>query len=277
MQKLVGRTEQKVRRKGGGEKKNLPSRNIPSVCPWTCTKGASGQLSGAGCRKQKHKKSAHRSNFSNKFPVISSFLPQTSPPPTLVCEYLRTHTHTQSLKRKMSLNVSWWWMAELPPAVFLTTLDTHLIKGTAKNKKNRKETIFFFFPLSFFFWKVCVIAATTCIMGHISPHWQHAANAAFGLHVVASGHEGEEQQQNPSWGCFVAHLYTSILPLRERRRSGNAGLSHAPISPSQSEGFSEPCRVFNMEIGFEPHLHRSAHLRAKLRYRWQGKWTINSL
>lgn len=176
----------------------------------------------------------------------------------------------------MSLNVSWWWMAELPPAVFLTTLDTHLIKGTAKNKKNRKENIFFFFPLSFF-WKVCVIAATTCIMGHISPCWQHAANAAFGLHVVASGHEGEEQQQKPGRGCFVAHLCTSILPLRELRRSGNAGLSHAPISPSRSEGFSEPCRVFNMEIGFEPHLHRSAHLRAKLRYRWQGKWTINSL
>lgn len=51
----------------------------------------------------------------------------------------------------MSLNVSWWWMAELPPAVFLTTLDTHLIKGTAKNKKQRKENIFFFFPLSFVF------------------------------------------------------------------------------------------------------------------------------
>lgn len=127
--------------------------------------------------------------------------------------------------------------------------------------------------LIFFCWKVCVMAATTHTRGHISPCWQHAA---FAFRVVASGRQWEERRQNPAGCRFVAHLCTSILPLREPRKSGTAGLSHAPISPSQSEGFSQPCRVFNMEIGFEPHLHRSAHLRAKLRYRWQGKWTINS-
>lgn len=36
----------------------------------------------------------------------------------------------------------------------------------------------------------------------------------------------------------------------------------------------EASGVFNMEIGFESHLHRSAHLWAKLCRCWQRKWTV---
>lgn len=162
---------------------------------------------------------------------------------------------------------------------FLMTLDTRLIKGRVKKKKKhkRKAAPLVFFSSFFFLVRFNVIAVMTHRTGArftVVTTRSHGSLSSW-CHLPLGMHA---KQQHPGPDCLLEHLYTSIISSHAHtHQHTHAGLSHALISQSRSEGFSEPCGVFNMEIGFEPHLHRSAHLRAKLRYRWQGKWTINSL
>lgn len=61
---------------------------------------------------------------------------------------------------------------------------------------------------------------------------------------------------------FVVQLYASIY--YTSRPTLKDTLVTFSDQPESVRGISEACGVFNMEIGFEPHLHRSAHLWAKL-------------
>lgn len=100
--------------------------------------------------------------------------------------------------------------------------------------------------------------------------------AIFCLFVIASGHAWKQHHYyTQTWPdcllyiCTIPSTYMS-RPVKKYR------LVTLSDQEESVRGISEPCGVFNMEIGFEPHLHRSAHLWAKLCYCWQGKWTINS-
>lgn len=157
----------------------------------------------------------------------------------------------------------------------------HTFDKRESRKTQKKSGAACFFSSLFFFFGVQfnVIAVMTHGTGArftVVTTRSHGSLSSW-CHLPLGMHA---KQQHPGPDCLLEHLYTSIISSHARTDTHartHAGLSHALISRSRSEGFSEPCGVFNMEIGFEPHLHRSAHLRAKLRYRWQGKWTINSL
>lgn len=166
----------------------------------------------------------------------------------------------------MNLNVSWWWMVEL---IFWQELklcnDTWHTFDERKSKKKMKRTTFY---------SLCNYCMTH-IMGHISILTAHPEHI-FCLYVIASGYAWKQHHYyTQSWpdcllySCTLPSSYMSRPALKDR-------LVTCSDQPESVRGISEACGVFNMEIGFEPHLHRSAHLWAKLCYCWQRKWTINS-
>lgn len=105
----------------------------------------------------------------------------------------------------------------------------------------------------------------TNIMGYIF-HFDSILRAIFCLYVIASGYAWKQHNcYIQSWPerlwycCTLPSPYTSRAVLKDR-------LVTYSDQREAVRGISGACGVFNMEIGFEPHLHRSAHLWAKLCY-----------
>lgn len=149
------------------------------------------------------------------------------------------------------------------------TLDTDLMKGRQKVKKKT--------PFLYSLCNYCMTHIMGCIFHSDNTlqrsllSWCHRLRARMTTTPLP--------RSNPA-ALFVIHLYTSIH-LREQRLYKKCRLVARSDRPERVGGtffffFFLACGVFNMEIGFEPHLHRSAHLWAKLCCCWQGKWTINS-
>lgn len=138
------------------------------------------------------------------------------------------------------------------------------MKGRIKMKKKKKTT----------FYSLCNYCMTH--NGPYFPFWQHTQEISFVFMSLPLGMHEQHYHYTETWlDCL---LYICTLPSTDI--SGPVLKDRLVTYSDQQEsirGISEPCRVFNMEIGFELHLHRSAHLWAKLCYCWQGKWTINSL
>lgn len=166
----------------------------------------------------------------------------------------------------MNLNASVWWMVELISWQELKLHNDTWHTFDEKESKTRKKGLLF---------TVCVITVYDTYNGPCFPFWQHTTELSFVFLSLPLGmHENNtitalKHGQTVCYTFVHFHLPTWADLLK------NTGLSHSLISESD-RGISEPCGVFNMEIGFEPHLHRSAHLWAKLCYCWQGKWTISS-
>lgn len=143
----------------------------------------------------------------------------------------------------MSLNVS-----------FPTTLDTHSIKETAQNGKQ---------TISHFVLKSLRNCCNKRIQEAIFPRIDNTK-----LLVTQSSPLGINEKSSSRILAALLHICTLPSCLCSSRGTRETRACHTLRSARVSRrGFSQPCRVFNMEIGFEPHLHRSAHLRAKLRYR----------
>lgn len=151
------------------------------------------------------------------------------------------------------------------------TLDTHLMKGRQKVKKKKKTPPFLYSLCNYCMTHImgCIFHSDNTLQSSLLS-WCHRLRARMTTTPLP--------RSKPA-ALFVIHLYTSIH-LREQRLYEKCRLVTGSDRPESVEGFffffPPACGVFNMEIGFEPHLHRSAHLWAKLCYCWQGKWTINS-
>lgn len=99
----VGGTEQRVERERveGGERKKVPSCTFQVCVRGRAQKASRSASVVQAAKKQQHKKSAHRSEFSNKFPVcLYSFCrPVLLPSGLPIPPHTRTHTHKDSKGR----------------------------------------------------------------------------------------------------------------------------------------------------------------------------------
>lgn len=133
-----------------------------------------------------------------------------------------------------------------------------------RTKQNKKDDYCFFF-----FYSSCNYYMTRTV-GHISHFDSTLQSYLLSLcHCLWACMKTTLLLQSNLARLIVVHLFSPIyLGRADVRRLAlkKDGLVAHSDQQESVRGISEPRGVFNMEIGFEPHLHRSAHLWAKLCY-----------